>query len=292
MKILLFGSGGLLGRYLSREFSSHDLTALTHEQADITDAQRLDELFAQHWDAVINAAAVCDFDACEKDPTGTGRVNRDAPLDLARRCAAQGALFVQYSSDYVFEGEKDELLTEANVPQPLSVYGRQKADLEKQIPVNCPHSLVLRISWLYGLDGKTFMSRMPSLLASQASVRTAAGKKGCCLYAADGAYWTRQLVDAGKTGLFNLVNSGQTSWEEFARATLTQMQCLGLQPACADILEVPYEQLGPGWSKRPRYSCLDLAKLADVFPPGPRPWREALGEFLSEWKSVAASRRV
>lgn len=292
MKILLFGSGGLLGRYLSREFSSHDLTALTHEQADITDTSRLDELFAQRWDAVINAAAVCDFDACEKDPDGTARVNRDAPLDLARRCAEQGALFVQYSSDYVFDGEKDKLLTEADMPQPLSVYGRHKAELEKQIPVICPRSLVLRVSWLYGMNGKTFMSRMPSLFAAQSSLRSAAGKKGCCLYASDGSYWTRQLIDAGKTGLFNLVNAGETSWEEFARATLAQMRLLGLQPACTDIVEVPYEQLGPGWSKRPRYSCLDVAKLADVLPPGPRPWREALGEFLSEWKSVAASRSV
>lgn len=292
MKILLFGSGGLLGRYLTREFADHDLTALTHTQVDITDTQRLDELFARHWDAVINAAAVCDFDACEKDPAGTGRINRDAPLDLAKRCAAQGALFVQYSSDYVFDGETDGLLTEVETPQPLSVYGRQKADLEQQIPGLCPRSLILRVSWLYGCGGKTFMSRMPDLLASQTSLRTAAGKKGCCLYAADGGYWTRKLVESGKTGLFNLVNPGETSWEEFARMALEQMKFHGFEPACAEIEEVPYDQLGPGWSKRPRYSCLDVAKLADAFPPGPRPWREALGEFLSEWKSVAASRSV
>ena len=120
----------------------------------------------------------------------------------------------------------------------------------------------------------------------------AAGKKGCCLYAADGAYWTRALVEAGRTGLYNLVNQGETSWEEFARTTLQQMTFLGLSPAAASIEEVPYEQLGPDWSKRPRYSCLDTAKLAGIFPPGPRPWREALGEFLAEWKSVAASRTV
>jgi len=292
MKILVLGAGGLLGRYLAREFSGHELTALSHEQADITDAARMDELFAQRWDVVINAAAVCDFDACEKDPVGSGRVNRDAPLDLARRCAAHNTLFVQYSSDYVFGGTEDKLLTESDVPAPLSVYGHQKADLEKLIPELCPQSLILRVSWLYGVGGKTFMSRIPELLAAQTSLRTAAGKKGCCLYAADGAFWTRQLVEAGRTGLFNLVNPGETSWEEFARTTLEQMTFLGLSPSCKTIEEVPYEQLGPGWSKRPRYSCLDTSKIAGIFPPGPRPWREALGEYLSEWKSVAASRTV
>jgi len=292
MKILLLGAGGLLGRYLAREFSGHELTALSHEQADITDAARMDELFAQRWDTVINAAAVCDFDACEKDPVGSGRVNRDAPLDLARRCAPHNTLFVQYSSDYVFGGTEDKLLTESDVPAPLSVYGHQKAKLEKLIPELCPQSLILRVSWLYGVGGKTFMSRIPELLAGQTSLRTAAGKKGCCLYAADGAFWTRQLVEAGRTGLFNLVNPGETSWEEFARTTLEQMTFLGLSTSCKTIEEVSYEQLGPGWSRRPRYSCLDTAKIAGIFPPGPQPWREALGEYLSEWKSVAASQRV
>ncbi len=65
---------------------------------------RLDELFGDSWDVVINAAAVCNFDACERDPLATARVNHAAPLDLARRCASQNAVFVQYSSDYIFEG--------------------------------------------------------------------------------------------------------------------------------------------------------------------------------------------
>lgn len=292
MKILLFGAGGLLGRYLTREFAGHDLTAATHGQADITDPSRLDALFARRWDAVINAAAVCDFDACENDPAGTGHINRDAPLGLARRCAAQEALFVQFSSDYVFGGSGDTPLTESDPPGPLSVYGRQKADLERSVPGLCPRSLILRVSWLYGLGGKTFMSRMPDLLVAQPSLRIAAGKKGSTLYASDGAYWTRRLVESGRTGLFNLANAGGTSWEEFARTMLEQMTFLGLAPACRTIEEVPYEQLGPGWSKRPRYSSLDTAKLAGVLPPGPRPWREALGEFLAEWKSVAAPRTM
>ena len=292
MKILLLGAGGLLGRHLAHEFAGHDLTALGHPQADITDSARLDALFAERWDAVINAAAICDFDACESDPVRTGRVNRDAPLDLARRCHAQQALFVQYSSDYIFDGADDRTLAETDTPHPLSVYGRQKADLEKIVPVLCPRALILRVSWLYGAGGKTFMSRMPDLLARQTSLRTAAGKKGCCLYAADGAFWTRRLVEAGRTGPYNLVNPGETSWEEFARATLQQMTALGLDPVCRTIEEVPYEQLGPGWSRRPRFSCLDTAKIAAAFPPGPRPWREALGEFLAGWKSIAAPRTV
>ena len=287
MNILLLGAGGLLGRYLAREFAGHDLTAVSRCEGDITSGGHLDELFATRRDAVINAAAVCDFDACETDPEGTGRVNLDAPLELARRCAAQGALFVQYSSDYVFAGDGEGLYTEDDAPRPLSVYGRQKAGLEKLVPDLCPRSLLLRVSWVYGLGGRTFMSRLPDLLSAPGVLRTAAGKRGCCLYAADGAFWTRRLVEAGHTGLFNLVNAGETSWEEFARATLEQMKAQSPAPACSGIEEVPYTQLGPGWTKRPRRSGLDPGRLAGVFPPGPRPWREALAAYLAEWKSVA-----
>lgn len=294
MKVLLFGAGGLLGRYLAREFTlpGNEVVALTRAEADITDRRRLDGLFDERREVVINAAAICDFDACERDPQGTARVNRDAPLDLAERCAAQGALFVQYSSDYVFDGTSAQPLSESDPPSPLSVYGRQKADLEKLVPQACPRSLILRISWLYGLGGKTYMSKLPGLLSTQEALRTAAGKKGCCLYAGDGAFWTKRLAESGKTGLFNLVNSGETSWEEFAKICRAEMEFLGLAPVCRKIEEVPYEELGPGWRKRPRYSCLDTGKLSSLWPPGPRSWREALGRFLSEWKSVAANHPV
>lgn len=289
MKVLLFGAGGLLGGHLSAHLPrcGHDVTALTHADADITDRKKLDELFGQPWDAVINAAAVCDFDACEEDPEATARVNRDAPLDLARRCAARGALFVQFSSDYVFDGKIDRALTEQDRPNPISVYGQQKAVLEREIPQLCPRSLVIRLSWLYGMGGKTFMSLLPDLLTRNKSVSVASGKKGCCLYAADAAVWIGRLVASDQAGLFNLVNRGGTSWEEFARL------CAGLMgfPETM-IVGVAYETLGPNWSKRPRYSCLDTTKLQNAIPPGPRPWTEALDSFLAEWKSVAAPRRV
>jgi len=90
-----------------------------------------------------------------------------------------------------------------------------------------------------------------------------------------------------QTGLFNLVNQGGTSWEEFARLCAKKMGF-----AETVITEVPYETLGPNWSKRPRYSCLDTDKLQNTLPPGPRLWTEALDSFLAEWKSVAAPRLV
>lgn len=288
MKILLFGAGGLLGRHLSVELARHELTALTHTDADITDTKRLNALFVEPWDVVINAAAVCNFDACERDPAGTGRINRDAPLDLARRCHDEGAQFVQFTSDYVFRGDADRPLKETDAVGPLSVYGQQKADLEREIPKLCPKSLIMRLSWLYGTNGKTFMSLLPGLLTAQETVRVASGKRGRCLYAPDAACWIRRFIENGRSGHFNLVNDGDTSWEEFARVCLERMRALRLAPVCREIVEIPYEQMGPGWSKRPRFSCLDTAKLARVFPPGPRLWTEALDDFLGGQKSVAA----
>lgn len=289
MKILLLGAAGLLGRHLAcaLPLRGHDTTALTHAEADITDAARMDALFRQPWDAVINAAAVCDFDRCENDPASTGRINLDAPLDLARRCHALGAKFVQFSSDYIFRGDLDRPLSEIDEAAPLSVYGRQKAVLEREIPFLCPHSLIVRLSWLYGRGGRTFMSLMPSLLASGDVLRVASGKSGCCLYAPDAAEWIARLLESPHTGTFNLVNDNRTSWEEFARTCLGEMTAAGLRPACREILEVPYTDLGPNWAKRPRHSTLDTAKLRGAMPPGPRPWRQALADFIRTENSFA-----
>ncbi len=292
MKILLLGAGGLLGRHLSAELAVHELMSLTHADADITDSAKLDALFAQPWDVVINAAAVCNFDACERDPAGTGRINREAPLDLARRCHKTGAQLVQFTSDYVFRGDTDRPLTEKDPVDPTSVYGQQKADLEREIPGLCPNSLILRLSWLFGINGKTFMSLLPGLLATHETVSVAAGKYGRCLYAPDAALWVRRLIEAGQTGHFNLVNDGDTSWEEFAHTCLARMHVLGLAPACREIVEVPYGQMGPDWAKRPRFSCLDISQLTRAFPPGPRMWTEALEDFLTSQKSVAGKRRL
>ena len=290
MKTLLLGSGGLLGRQLQTELSQHghDLTALTHAQADITDSDILGKLFQEKWDVVINSAAICDFDACEADPIKTGRVNREAPLDLATRCHQSGATFVQFSSDYVFRGEGDRLLTEEDATEPLSVYGAQKADLERKIPSLCPNSLILRISWLFGQGGRTFMSLLPALLEKEKSLRLASGKHGRCLYAADAAYWVRLLVEQGQTGLLNLVNHGNTSWEEFAEVSLALMKSQGRPTRCEQLEQVPYSELGPNWAKRPRYSCLDTNEVSKLHPPGPRHWREALADFLATEKSFAA----
>ena len=86
---------------------------------------------------------------------------------------------------------------------------------------------------------------------------------------------------------FSIVNDGDTSWEQVARTCLDEMNAAGLQPRCRSILEVPYADLGPNWSKRPRYSSLDISMLSREFPPGPRPWREALSAFVRAEKSFA-----
>lgn len=294
MKTLLFGAGGLLGRHVQHEWAlqGRDLTALSHAEADITDAAHMDEVFGRPWDVVINAAAVCDFDACENDPGGTGRVNLEAPLALARRCAAQGSLFVQFSSDYVFDGKKDRLWSEEDEPRPLSAYGEQKAALEAEVPKLCPRSLVLRISWLYGSGGRTFMSLLPELLATRDELRVASGKRGRCLWAGDAAAWVALLAGAGCTGLCNLVNDGDTSWEEFAAACRDLMVADGREVRCGRIEEVPFAGLGVHGGKRPKYSCLGLERISREFPPGPRSWREALAAWLHGEKSFAAPRSL
>ncbi len=288
MKVLILGAKGLLGRHLHAEFqhAGHEVVALGRDQLDVARPEALRTWVDRDWDAVVNAAAVCHFEACESAPEDTDRVNLHAPLALAELCAARGAIFCQFSSDYIFDGTQETPYLETDQPRPLSVYGRQKAALEHLVPRLCPQALVLRVAWLYGLGGRTFLSLLPGLLQEQETLTVAAGKTGRCLYVRDGARLTRLLVERREQGVFNMVNDGDTAWEVFAARCLDRMQTLGFAPRCREIRPVPFQTLSESWAKRPRHSALDLTKLSEALGAPPRSWEQALDAYLAEWRAV------
>lgn len=290
MKVLIFGAHGLLGRHLQEEFSTagYQVTALGRHQVDVTDTALVRRWIARDWDAVINAAAVCHFDTCEESPEETDRVNLHAPLEMARACEEANIRFCQYSSDYIFDGSQTAPYREEDPPAPQSVYGRQKAAVEQMVPRLCPRSLVLRIAWLYGRGGRTFMSLLPALLCREPVVRVASGKTGRCLYARDAARTTRLLLERGDTGIFNIANEGDTTWDGFAERCLQRLRDLGWHPRCETIERVPYESLGPHGNRRPPYSSLDTTKLAEAVGAPPRSWEDALDAYLAELRPTLA----
>lgn len=283
--ILVTGANGLLGRSITRTLENRRIQVhgRSHEQLDITlrdDVER--ELDALRPDWVVNCAALCDFNACEANPARSRAINHDAPCRLAESCRTRGIRLCHFSSDYLFDGESNTPYTEDGQPNPLSIYARDKADTE-QVFRDHPGHLVLRVSWLFGIQGRTFMSLLPGLLMEKREITVASGKTGSCLYVGDGARCVADMLEAGHGGIYNLVHREPASWEAFASHCLESLRDRGLNPACQTIHLKPYaEVLNSGQARRPIYSVLDVSRIEQTLGYPMIPWREGLRNFLDD----------
>lgn len=280
-----------MGRHLraALELRRHEVFAFVHEELDICDKEKsLWALEQIRPDAVVNAAAYCSFDGCERDEEHSRRVNLEAPLWWSEECAKRGIRLVLFSSDYIFDGTQRQPYTEEDPPNPLNVYGRHKAELEsraRQVETN----LIFRPSWIFGLDGKTFMSMLPRLFCELIHLEVASGKIGTCLHAADGAKAVVELLEQGKNGVWNLVHPGETSWEEFAEECLHEMRNRGLPVICRGIEKIPFEELFTTTGKRPVYSALDISKTQSALQHPLPDWRTGLRNYLTVWQKLTPS---
>jgi dTDP-4-dehydrorhamnose reductase len=285
MNFLLLGASGLLGRHLHSALlaSDHSVIALTHPELDIRDSALCTEVLDKvNPEVVINAAAFCSFDGCERDSEHSRQVNLEAPLWWSEECAKRGVRLVLFSSDYIFDGEKKDPYGEEDPASPLNVYGHHKAALESSLK-NVPTNLIFRPAWIFGIRGKTFMSLMPDLFCTREQLEVASGKLGSCLHAADGARTIIKMAEGGHSGLWNLVHAGATSWEEFANECLLEMRARGYPVRCDSIITRPFEHLASGCGQRPRYSVLNTCKLDGLPGIALPPWRIGLRGFLDSW---------
>jgi dTDP-4-dehydrorhamnose reductase len=287
MKVLVLGGSGLFGRYLAAELkrAGHEVLSPGHSALDLLDASAVAaflELHRPEW--TVNCAGISKMEQCAADPVGTRRLNVEAPAFLAGTCAGLGLRFAHLSSDYVFAGEVRRPLKESDPAVPLSEYGRQKLAGEEAVLGHAGH-LVVRVAWLFGAEGTTFMSLMPDLLMKRDRLEVAALRTGSCLYCGTGASLFRELIEKGMEGLVHLVHEGEVTWEDFAMVCLERLRQRGLNPACQRIEQVSAGQVGALSEPRPPYSVLDTGRLATFLGKRPPGWTEGLDAFLSELQS-------
>lgn len=274
--ILLIGSAGQLGFELARALPAcGEVVALDRAALDLADA---DAVVAAVRDArpglIVNAAAYTAVDRAESEAGQADAINARAPGILAEEAKRAGALFIHYSTDYVFDGEATAPYDEQAVPHPINTYGRSKLGGERAIAAVGGPSLVLRTSWVYGLRGQNFLTTMRRLAAEREELRVVADQTGT-------PNWTRSLADATalivgrgsaelaeRAGLYHLSASGSTSWFEFARAIFAGAD----RPRVVPITSAEY----PTAARRPRHSVLASGKFTDTFGFALPPWEEML----------------
>ena len=272
-RILLTGSGGMLGHDLVATLSDTQLDTRSREDLDITDSDAVNDA-VEGADVVINAAAYTKVDDAETERDTAFAINADGPRNLAQACKAHGARLIHVSTDYVFDGYATTPYPEDTPRNPVSVYGQSKAAGEEAIEAEHPDgSIIIRTAWLYGQHGPNFPRTMLRLAQSHDSVNVVTDQVGQPTWTRDLAQWIRLLVDSGiQSGVFHGTNSGQTSWFEFAKEVyrLGGLDPERIQPTTSDEFPRP--------APRPAWSVLGHDAWGKAGLPEPRDWREALSE--------------
>jgi dTDP-4-dehydrorhamnose reductase len=284
-KILILGAKGNLGCQLVKAFNEgNEVIGWDKGEIDITDKEQIlkkaEELKP---DIIINAAAYNAVDKCEESEDEydlAKRLNIDGPRHIAEAALAVGAIFIQYSSDYVFDGKKKKGYSENDAAAPINRYGKTKAHGERQIIALSGKGLkwyLIRPSKLFGPKGESeaakpsFFDLMLKLSREKKEFNMVDKEEvSCFTYTPDLAQATRKLADSrAGYGIYHIVNSGPASWYEAAKYLF----------ALKGITDVKLNRVRssayPRPAKRPKYSILLNTKLEPL-----RDWREALDEYL------------
>lgn len=285
MNILIFGKNGQVGKALQREFK--DAIALDRSQCDLSSSEAILATLIHHKpDVILNAAAYTAVDMAEDDAVAAEVINTKAVEAMANWAAENGALLVHYSTDYVFDGSKDSAYTEADIPAPLSVYGRTKLAGEKVIQNSgCKH-LIFRTSWVYDQDGKNFPNTIMRLAAERDALTIINDQHGVPTHATLIAQVTKQCVEhftPENAGIYNLVPQGETTWHGIARH-LVRHSHIPLKCAVDDVKPITTSEY-PTKATRPHNSRLDTTKLQKAFGLTLPSWTEHLDTFIKNYSN-------
>ena len=287
LKILITGQHGQVSLALQQKLQGlGELIVLGRDQLDLANVEQIRQQVRTHRPGlIINAAAHTAVDQAESEPDAAFAVNAIAPGILAEEAKALGIPLIHYSTDYVFDGSKPAPYTEADVPNPLGVYGQSKLAGEQAIAAVGGQYLILRTSWVYSSHGKNFLLTMQRLLQEKPQMRIVADQIGAPTWAGTIANSTRTLIErwqagqAGDWGIYHLTAQGETSWFGFAQAIGEHLRAAG--KPCAELEAIPSSAY-PTPAKRPLNSRLDCSRLRQQWQVGQPQWQDALRECLAE----------
>jgi dTDP-4-dehydrorhamnose reductase len=285
--ILVFGRNGQVARELAAlaQTTGRALRFAGRETLDLADhaaiAGLIDEIAPS---AVINASAYPAVDRAERDVQAAYALNRDAPAEMAKACAARGLPFVHFSTDYVFDGALDRPYVETDATSPTSVYGASKLAGEQAVAAAGGVAIILRTAWVYSAHGANFVKTMLLLAADRDEVSVVSDQWGRPTWARDCAQAAVLAVDAvsrepGLAGLYHLSGAGDANWADLAAETFRLSAQRG--GPTARVLAIASAEY-PTPAKRPANSRLDCGKIETALPWRCRPWRESLAACMNE----------
>jgi dTDP-4-dehydrorhamnose reductase len=293
MRILLTGANGQVGWELSNRGGQWglEILALDRSDLDITNPVSVRrEVNRSGVFLVVNAAGYTAVDKAESEPELAFAVNRDGPAYLASACGKAGIPLVHISTDFIFDGQKQDPYFETDQVSPLSVYGKSKAAGEVAVRELLSEHVIIRTSWVYGVHGHNFVKTILRLGREREVVQVVDDQYGCPTYAADLAETILRVaahVLEGRQihwGTYHYCGKGVTTWHGFAEAVFalanqyTSLKVKTIEPISTAEYPTP--------AKRPANSVLDCSLMEKEFDIRSRPWSASLARMIKEMFSI------
>lgn len=279
MKVLVTGANGQLGHdvVLELERRAHTPVITDKDEMDITDAESVNKFINEAKpDAVIHCAAYTAVDKAEEDIDSCRLVNAVGTRNIARVCAGLGCKLMYISTDYVFNGEGERPWEpDDEVSEPLNVYGQTKYEGEQAVREFIGRYFIVRIAWVFGLNGSNFVKTMLRLGRQNGAVKVVNDQIGSPTYTPDLAVLLCDMIESDKYGCYHATNEGLCSWYDFACEIFK----------AADMTEVTVTPVSsgefPAKAKRPHNSRMSKEKLeANGFNRLPA-WQDAVRRYVA-----------
>ena len=279
MKVLVTGANGQLGRCIkdaAANFPELDFLFVSRGDLDIENEAAIQEVFTKNNFAYcINAAAYTNVDKAESEPEKAFQINAEAVRKLATICNQRDTVFVQISTDYVFDGKKTTPYKEVDATHPINVYGASKLKGEEYVKKICKKHFILRTSWLYSQYEHNFYNSILKFAKEGRDLQITTEQTGTPTNANDLAKSILQIIisKSNKYGIYNFSNQGEATWYDFAKEILLQTNQLNsIKLAKTDHYRT--------FAARPKFSVLATEKLKKAFNIATINWKNSLFRLI------------
>jgi len=286
VRIAIVGAGGRLGAALAREWGGADeALALGRADLDLAAPGEIERVLGPlGFDALVNCAALTNVDYCETHAPEAMRVNAEAVGEIGALCTRKAARCVHISTDYVFDGTLDRPYTEEDAPRAISVYGESKLQGERALRNASADHLAVRVSWVFGPARPSFIDGIVKRALDSDHAEAIGDKWSTPSYTRDLATMLRPFLrEIPVGGVLHASNAGACTWREYGARALECAARAGLPVRTTEVAFLPIAGMKAFVARRPVYSVLATGKIERLTGQAPRPWEEAVEEYVREY---------
>jgi dTDP-4-dehydrorhamnose reductase len=286
MKIVIIGSGGRLGAALLGAYcDKFEVRGFSHSEIDLGDFDEIEQFITPlEFNLLINSAAMTNVDMCEEQRDEAFRINGGAPDVLAEICEKKNARMIHFSTDYVFDGEKNEPYLEEDEANPISAYGESKREGEEAVLAASDRNLVVRVSWVFGPDRPSFIDNIIQRARENESVAAVADKFSTPTYSRDIAeILPRFFGEEAEGGMLHFANTGECSWQEYTQHALDVCHESGIPLKAQKVDPLKMSDMKSWIARRPVHTVLSTEKYSEIAGTTPRAWRDAVAEYVRDF---------